>query len=467
MSGTTTSPAAPSLIDITVDGRPIKAIAQVSKQGFTYVFDRVTGEPVWPIEERPVEVDTDLAGDVLSPTQPFPTKPPAFEYQGVTIDDLVDFTPEIRALAVEAVQDFRLGPLFTPPMLSEDGGLQGTIQRPHVGGGAGWAGSAVDPETGLLYVPSVNRFSVIKYYTPDPAAGGNLRFTMRGLAAGVQPRMPNGLPLLKPPYSRLTAIDLNRGDHAWMHPNGDGNRYRNHPLLRDLDLPPLGGDGRGGVVVTKTLVVSGLTAGGTDDGPRLVARDKATGEIVGSVDLPGGPIGTPMTYLFEGDAVHRADGGRRRAGAGRVRVTGNGSCSVAFRRLTVPSRSGWRPSSMISGDLFSSRGHMFHGDAVSSRRPRKPGRGGFFRPFLKPSGISRRLAPRSSGSESATGLVALPLPPWVRRPYRTVALPPLRRRCRVTVSFRSVSPSNFSSSSGSPWHTCSRTRRMKWPRSSA
>ena len=108
-------------------------------------FDRITGEPVWPIEERPVETDTDLAGDVLSPTQPFPTKPPAFEYQGVTVDDLVDFTPEIRALAVEAVQDFRLGPLFTPPMLSEDGGLQGTIQRPHVGGGAGWAGSAVDP----------------------------------------------------------------------------------------------------------------------------------------------------------------------------------------------------------------------------------------------------------------------------------------------------------------------------------
>ena len=245
--------------------------------------------------------DTDLDGEVLSPTQPFPTKPPPFEHQGVTsIDDLVDFTPEIRAMAVEAVKDFRLGPLFTPPMLSADGGLQGTIQRPHVGGGAGWAGSAVDPETGLLYVPSVNRFSVIKYYTPDPAAGGNLRFTMRGLAAGVQPRMPRNLPLLKPPYSRMTAIDLNRGEHAWMRPNGDGNRYRNHPLLRDLDLPPLGGDGRGGVVVTKTLVVSGLTAGGTDDGPRLVARDKATGAIVGSVDLLGGPIGTPMTYMFEG-----------------------------------------------------------------------------------------------------------------------------------------------------------------------
>ena len=293
-------PAAPSLIDITVDGRPIKAIAQVSKQGFTYVFDRVTGEPVWPIEERPVETDTDLDGEVLSPTQPVPTKPLPFEYQGVTIDDLIDFTPEIRQMAIEAVADFRLGPLFTPPMLSADGGLQGTIQRPHVGGGAGWAGSGVDPETGLLYVPSVNAFSVIKYYTPDPAEGGNLRHTMLGLAAGVQPRMPNGLPLLKPPYTRTTAIDLNRGEHAWMQPNGDGNRYRRHPMLRDLDLPPLGGDGRGGVVVTKTLLVSGLTAGGSDDGPRLVARDKATGEIVASVDLPGGPIGTPMTYMDEG-----------------------------------------------------------------------------------------------------------------------------------------------------------------------
>ena len=293
-------PAAPNLVDITVDGRSVKAIAQVSKQGFTYVFDRVTGDPVWPIEERPVATDTDLDGDILSPTQPFPTKPPPFEYQGVSIDDLVDFTPEIRAMAVEAVKDFRLGPLFSPPMLSVDGGLQGTIQRPYVGGGASWTGAAVAPETGLLYVPSMNRFSVLKYYTPDPADGGNLRYTMRGLAAGTQPRMPQGLPLLKPPYTRITAIDLNEGEHAWMQPNGDGNRYRNHPLLRDLDLPPLGGEGHGGPVLTKTLLISALSAGGTDDGPRLVARDKASGAIVGSVDLPSGAIGTPMTYMYEG-----------------------------------------------------------------------------------------------------------------------------------------------------------------------
>ena len=293
-------PAAPNLIDITVDGRRIRAVAQVSKQGFTYVFDRVTGEPVWPIEERPVATDTDLAGEQLSPTQPFPTKPPPFEYQGVTIDDLVDFTPEIRAMAVEAVREFRLGPLFTPAMLTVEGGLQGTIQRPWAGGGANWSGAAVDPETGVLYVPSTNRAMAVKYGTPRSEEGANLRYVSLGLLSGRQPRMPQDLPLLKPPYTRMTAIDLNRGEHAWMQPNGDGNRYRRHRLLRELNLPPLGGDGAGGPLLTKTLLVSGLTAGGSDDGPRLVARDKATGEIVGSVDLPGPPIGTPMTYLHAG-----------------------------------------------------------------------------------------------------------------------------------------------------------------------
>ena len=293
-------PAAPNLVDITVDGQQVKALAQVSKQGFTYVFARITGDPVWPIEERRVDTDTNLEGEVLSPTQPFPTKPPPFEYQGVTLDDLVDFTPEIRAMAVEAVAQFRLGPLFSPPMLSVDGEQQGTIQRPHVGGGASWTGAAVDPETGWLYVPSANRFSVLKYYTPDPADGGNLRYTFRGLAAGIQPRIPQGLPLLKPPYTRMTAIALNEGDHAWMQPNGDGNRYRSHPLLRELDLPPLGGDGNRGPVLTKTLLISALSAGGTEDGPRLVARDKTSGAIVGSIDLPAGAIGTPMTYMLGG-----------------------------------------------------------------------------------------------------------------------------------------------------------------------
>ena len=292
-------PTHPNLVDVTVDGREIRAIAQVSKQGFTYVFDRVTGEPVWPIEERPVDTDTDLVGEVLAPTQPFPTKPLPFEEQGSSIDQLVDFTPELRAMAVEAVRNHRLGGVYSPPMLSVDGGLQGTIQRPALFGGANWGGSAVDPETGILYVPSINAYSILKYYTPDDE-GANLAYTQGGF--DTPSLMPQGLPLFKPPYTRMTAIDLNTGDHAWMQPNGDGNRLRNHPRLRDLDLPPLGGDGRGGPVLTKTLLVSALTAGGAgnDDGPRLVARDKATGEIVGSVDLPGGAIGTPMTYLHEG-----------------------------------------------------------------------------------------------------------------------------------------------------------------------
>jgi quinoprotein glucose dehydrogenase len=291
-------PTHPNLLDVTVEGREIQAIAQISKQGFTYVFDRATGDPVWPIEERSVETDTDLDGDVLSPTQPFPTKPLPFEDQGASIDQLVDFTPEIRALAVEAVRNHRLGGLFTPPMLSEENGLQGTIQRPAIAGGANWNGSAVDPETGLLYIPSANAFSVMHYYTPDPADGGNLNLTQGGFDTA--PLMPQGLPLFKPPYSRMTAIDLNTGDHAWMQPNGDGDRYRRHPMLRGLDLPPLGGEGRGGPVLTKTLLISALTAGGTDGGPRLIARDKMTGVIVGSVDLPAGAIGTPMTYMHEG-----------------------------------------------------------------------------------------------------------------------------------------------------------------------
>ena len=289
-------PAPPNLVDVVIDGRPVKALAQISKQGFTYVFDRETGDPIWPIEERPVPTDTDLAGERPSPTQPFPTWPEPFEYQGVDIDDLADFTPEIRDLAIAAVESYRLGPLFTPQS------LQGTIQRPSTGGGANWSGAAFDPETGLLYIPSFNAYSVMRYREPDPAEGATLDvLESRGLGAS-RPQMPRGLPLFKPPYSRLTAIDLNTGEHAWMIPTGSGDRIRNHPMLRDLDLPPLGGDAsRSGALLTKTLLIYALTAGGsTEDGPRLVAYDKATGAELASVDLPGGAIGTPMTYLVDG-----------------------------------------------------------------------------------------------------------------------------------------------------------------------
>ena len=288
-------PAASNLVDVVVDGRPVKALAQVSKQGFTYVFDRVTGEPLWPIEERPVPTDTDLPGERPSLTQPFPTKPEPFEYQGVAVDDLVDFTPELREMAIRAVAPYRLGPLFTPQS------LRGTIQRPSASGGANWSGAAFDPDTGLLYVPSRNAFSVRHYREPEPDEGATLD-VIEGRGEGTsRPEMPQGLPLFKPPYSRMTAINLNTGEHAWMRPMGNGDRFRNHPMLRDLDLPPLGGDSsRSGPLLTKTLLIFALTVGGTDDGPRLVAFDKASGAELASVDLPGGAIGTPMTYLLDG-----------------------------------------------------------------------------------------------------------------------------------------------------------------------
>ena len=305
-------PAAPNLLDIVVDGRPIKAVAQVSKQGFVYVFDRVTGEPIWPIEERPVATDTDLEGEVMSSTQPFPTKPNPFEYQGTSIDDLVDFTPEIRQLAVEAVDGFRLGPLYTPQMVG------GTVTRPAVAGGANWSGAAVDPETGYLYVPSTNAHSVIRLTEPEPDEQLTLRYIRRSVSGG--PVMPRGLPLWKPPYSRMTAIDMNTGEHAWMIPTGRGDRIRNHPMLRHLNLPPVGGDGgRSGPLLTKTLLIHAVTAGGMDNGPRLVAYDKASGAERASLDLPAGALGAPMTYMLDGKQ-HIA-----------VTVGGDVSGLVAFR----------------------------------------------------------------------------------------------------------------------------------------
>ncbi|HLG99371.1 MAG TPA: pyrroloquinoline quinone-dependent dehydrogenase [Bryobacteraceae bacterium] len=281
------NPAAPNLVTITVEGRPIKAVAQITKQGFIFAFDRVSGKPIWPIEERAVP-QSDVPGEESSPTQPFPTKPPPYEYQGAEISDLIDFTPEIRAMAVQAMKGFRLGPLFTPPS------LQGTIQRPSTGGGGNWGGAAVDPATGILYVPSRNASSVNGLELPDPSLHGNLRYME---SRGRSPGMPQGLPLFKPPYSRMTAIDMNKGEHVWMTPTGNGDRVRNHPLLKPLNLPPLGGDSTAaGPLLTKTLLIYALSAGGSHDGPRLVAYDKATGKELASADIPGVAIGTPMTY---------------------------------------------------------------------------------------------------------------------------------------------------------------------------
>ena len=280
-------PAAPNLIDVTVNGRAIKAVAQITKQGFVFTFDRVTGQPVWPIAERPVPA-SDVPGERASPTQPVPSLPAPFEGQGATRDELADFTPEIRAMAEKAVEGFRTGPLYTPPSLA------GTLTRPGTTGGANWGGAAVDPEAGLLYVPSRNAYAVTRLARADPALNGNLQFMQ---ATGRGPQMPEGLPLFKPPYSRMTAIDMQTGAHRWMVPTGDGDRIRNHPRLKPLGLGPVGGDiSLSGPLLTKTALFYALTTGGSIGGPRLVAYDKASGALLGSVDLPGVAIGTPMTY---------------------------------------------------------------------------------------------------------------------------------------------------------------------------
>ena len=301
-------PTAPTLVDLEVDGRAIRALAQVSKQGFTYVFDRATGEPVWPIEERPVP-PSDVPGEVLSPTQPFPTKPPPFEYQGVTEDLLIDFTPELRAEAVEILRRYRYGSLFTPQSLYEENGTRGTLQVPGSGGGANWGGAGADPETGFLYVPSRSGLTRMILVEGRPSFT-NLRYVPNGKLGpeSIHPARPpavtgpRGLPLIKPPYSRLVAYDMNRGEIAWQTPTGPGaDRIRNHPALAGLDLPPLGGQATtSGPLVTRTVVMLGLGPAGSGDNSWLVAYDKATGEAVGRAALPARPLGTPMTYLIDG-----------------------------------------------------------------------------------------------------------------------------------------------------------------------
>ena len=285
------TPAAPNLIDITVDGREIKAIAQVTKQGFTYVFDRATGVPVWPIIERPAPQST-IPGERASPTQPFPTKPPTFTTQGLTEDDLIDFTPELRAQALSTLENFTYGPLFTPPSLPGDGNI-GTILMPGAGGGANWPGAGIDPETGVMFVPSSNGPTVPFMGTMEAGESNfnYFRLNFRGVPG------PQGLPILKPPYSTITAFDMNRGEILWQVANGDGSaRVENHPALEGIDLPSLGGGGRHPVLVTSTLLIHAQL---TSDGPKLVARDKSNGDELATIVLPGNPSSAPMSFSIE------------------------------------------------------------------------------------------------------------------------------------------------------------------------
>jgi quinoprotein glucose dehydrogenase len=322
-------PCAPILADITVDGKPIKAIVQPTKQAWLYVFDRVTGQPVWPIEERPVEKG-DVPGEWYSPTQPFVTKPPAFDRQGVSVDDLIDFTPELRAEALEIVKRYKMGPLFTPPVVSKVEGPVGTLMLPSNTGGANWPGGALDPETNILYIYSFTNATSLGLVN-DPkrsdmdfgrgrasqgatgatgAPTGATGATGAGGAGGGGEGGGNavtvrGLPLIKPPYGRITAIDLNRGDIAWQVAHGDTpDTIRNHAALKGLTISRTGRtNGRIGTLVTKSLVIAGEPGFNTTPagrGAMLRAYDKATGQDAGAVYMPAPQTGSPMTYMLNG-----------------------------------------------------------------------------------------------------------------------------------------------------------------------
>jgi quinoprotein glucose dehydrogenase len=279
-------PCAPNLIDVVMDGKAIKAVAQFSKTGFCYVFDRVTGEPVWPIPEVPVPQST-VPGEKTSPTQPIPTKPPPFSAQGVTEENLIDLTPEIRQEALKIVKKFGFSPLFTPP--SE----KGVFMTPGDGGGANFMGAALDPESAILYVSSLSYTKMMGLVKPDPNRSDmDYVVTLRGTKG------PFGLPLVKPPYSRITAIDMKTGTQAWMKPMGDGPI--DHPKLKHLNLSPMGHGGWAFPLATKTLLIAGHN-------DKMVAMDKRTGESIGEVNLRsaagealGRVSGAPMTYMHKG-----------------------------------------------------------------------------------------------------------------------------------------------------------------------
>jgi len=304
-------PCAPMLVDITVNGRQIKAVAQPTKQAFLYVFDRVTGKPVWPIEEKPVEQST-VPGEKTSLTQPFPSKPPAYDRQGSSIDDLIDFTPDLRAEAVKLASKYKLGPVYTPPVMSKPDGPYGTLAMATNAGGTNWAGGSYDPETHIAYLPSQRIMGTLGLIPGDPkvtdmnfmSGSAAPRAGSGGGAGGGEGGGPTlsvqGLPLAKPPYGSISAINLDKGEILWQIANAETpDNIRNNPALKGLNFPRTGRVGVFGVLVTKTLVICGERSAG-QSAVTLRAYDKATGKEVGAVPMPAGQTGTPMTYTLNG-----------------------------------------------------------------------------------------------------------------------------------------------------------------------
>jgi quinoprotein glucose dehydrogenase len=305
-------PCAPILMDLVVDGKPVKAVAQPTKQNWLYVFDRATGKPVWPIEERPVEKG-DVPGEWYSPTQPFVTKPPAYERQGVTVDDLIDFTPELRAEAMKIASMYKMGPIFTPPVVSKWEGPRGTLMIPEVTGGANWQGGSFDPVTKRFYIFTNVAITSLSLAPPENKASDMLY--VRGIARNPDPTAKpagpgggglnvRGLPLIKPPYATITAIDMDKGEQLWRIPHGETpDNVKNHPALKGIDIPRTGRPGRIGVLTTKTLLIAGEGGFATypeGRGAYLRAYDKATGADIGKIFMPAPQTGSPMTYMLNG-----------------------------------------------------------------------------------------------------------------------------------------------------------------------
>ena len=326
--------AAPMLVDLTVGGRPVKAVAAMGKQAMLYLFNRVTGEPIFPIEERPVP-QSDVPGEKTSPTQPFPTRPPPYDHQGVTLENLIDFTPELRAEALKIAARYKTGPIFTPPPVSR---AEGPIAGFRSSGGTNWPGGSFDPETHIAYVPSFTAMPVLgllpppsKEFSDVPYVSGNALTGVRyisgpgenmGADAPARPAggaatattndgavnanaSPQGLPLLKPPYGRITAIDLDNGVFVWQVAHGETpDSVRNHPALKGLTIPRTGQSGAVGALVTKTLVIAGdplaTMVPNRGRGAMLRAYDKKTGTEVGAIFMPAQQSGTPMTYSLNG-----------------------------------------------------------------------------------------------------------------------------------------------------------------------
>ncbi len=296
----------PVLGDITVDGKHVDAVVQANKNGFLYVLDRTNGKPVWPIEERPVPQST-IPGEHSSPTQPFPTKPPAYDLQGLSEADLIDFTPELHKQALEAVKPFVLGPLYTPPTMKSNkrDGKQGLLMSPGDWGSGNWNTGAFDPDTDMYYAVSMTLpegFEIIKA-TDSKATMAYNEPEGRGYSVV---KMPGDLPYTKPPYGRITAINMDRGETVWTAADGDGPR--NSPQLKALNLPMLGVLSRPAPLVTKTLLFLGEGSDaiiGSGPGPyawgkKFRAYDKATGKVLSEIELPSGTTGGPMTYMYEG-----------------------------------------------------------------------------------------------------------------------------------------------------------------------